>query len=129
MHMVGSVVQQFVPRSWGVLGVGGVAGMVGGGTGLVVGGIGLGSAGAGGMTAGGLSSPPVHGVVGGGMEGLSLVCESPRVSRKSSGAGAGSGGWGGSGGLMWSAEGGRQLETWRVGVPGRFYKEGLCIDA
>lgn len=62
------------------------------------------------MTSGGLSSPPVHGVVG-GLEGLSLLCQSPRVTRKNS---FGSSGSGAGAGLMWSAEGGRQLETWRV---------------
>lgn len=102
MQMVGNVLQQFEPRSWGQLENGGV------------GGIGLSLSGSGGMTAGGLSSPPVVGVVGGGMEGLSLVCESPRVIRKGSGVRAGSTGWGGRSGLMWSAEGGKQLETWRV---------------
>lgn len=95
--MVEKVLQQFVPRSRGF-----VTNLVG----SMVKSMGL-MPGVGGMTAGRLSSPPVHGVVGGGMEGLSLVCESPRVNRRSSGGG---------GGLMWSAEGGRQLEMWRVRI-------------
>lgn len=82
--------------------------------------LGLRAVGVGGMPAGGLSSPPAHGVVG-GMEGLSLVCESPRANRKTSGGGSGGGG---GGGLMWSAEGGRQLETWRVSF--RRYARVVC---
>lgn len=111
MSMIDSVLKQFVPRSWGFFENGGVGGVGGGGGGLMLG-IGLGSSGASGMTAGGLSSPPVDGVVG-GLEGLSLVCESPRTHRRNPGS-TGSGSSGGGGSLMWSAEGGRQLETWRV---------------
>lgn len=98
--MVGNVLQNFVARPWSFAS----------GSGVASAGVGIGrGAGVSGMGVGGLSSPPVHGVVG-GLEGLSLLCESPRVTRKNSG-----GGGGGGGGLMWSAEGGRQLETWRVG--------------
>lgn len=92
--MVGDVLQSFMPRPWGFAG-----------SGFVSPGVGL-----------GLGSPPVHGVVG-GLEGLSLVCESPRVSSRrtgSFGSVGGGGGGGGTGARSWSAEGGRQLETWRV---------------
>ena len=110
--MVGNVLQNFVARPWSFASGGGISST----------GVGVGrGAGVSGMSAGGLSSPPVHGVVG-GLEGLSLLCESPRVTRKNSG---GSGG-GAGGGLMWSAEGGRQLETWRVGFGFPFFFLLFC---
>ena len=94
--MVANVLQNFVPRPWMLAGASlypGVGGVFG---------------------AAGLSTVPVHGVVG-GVEGLSLVCEAPRISRSGSFS-SGGGGGGGGGELMWSAEGVRQLETWRVGI-------------
>lgn len=115
LRMVGQVLQNFVPRPWGAAGSGGGYGIVSGGggsSGVAGGKVGLGI-GFSGMNAGGLNSPPVNGVVG-GLEGLSLLCESPRVTGRSSLGGGGGGSGAGGGGLMWSAEGGRQLETWRV---------------
>lgn len=91
--MIENVLQKFMPRPWGSVGSGFVSPAAGPGLGTL----------------------PVQGVVG-GLEGLSLVCESPRVSRRTGSFSGGGGGGGGSGtgGLSWSAEGGRQLETWRV---------------
>ncbi|CAN0591243.1 unnamed protein product, partial [Ectocarpus sp. 12 AP-2014] len=79
MKMVGDVLENFMPRPWGF------------------GGSGVSTAG-GGLGAGGVGSPPVDGVVG-GLEGLSLVCESPRLPGKRGSGSSGGGGFGGAGGL------------------------------